>query len=277
MRDFYEATLDDQRAWSSELNLHFGYYRSGLNPLDRERLLDETNAQVTRRLGLRALSDGLVLDAGAGTGATARHLARAFVKTHVLGLTLSPSQSEAGNAAARRLGLFPRVRIEVGDYLATGLPDRSVSAAYAIESSCYAPGRDKLALFEELARVVEPGGRVVISDAFLRHADELPTVPRRLHAAMCAHWLLPSLAVIDLAAGALRRAGFRNVRAEDVSMCMVPCVAQAPFAALGFLARDRKSLLCPHRRGNLLAPMAASIAGLFSGHFGYFFLSGERA
>jgi hypothetical protein len=169
------------------------------------------------------------------------------------------------------------VRIEVGDYLATGLPEASVSAAYAIESSCYAPGRDKLALFEELARVVQPGGRVVVSDAFLRHAGELPALPRRLHAAMCTHWVLPSLAVIDLAASALGRAGFRNVRIEDVSMRMVPCVAQAPFAALGFLARERKSLLCPHRRGNLLAPIAAGIAGLFLSHFGYFFLSGERA
>ena len=75
VRDFYDATLADQRAWSRELNLHFGYYRSGRNPLDREGLLDETNAQVTRRLGLSALSDGLVLDAGAGAGATARHVA----------------------------------------------------------------------------------------------------------------------------------------------------------------------------------------------------------
>lgn len=277
VREFYEATLGDQRAWSSELNLHFGYYRSGLNPLDRERLLDETNAQVARRLGLLALSDGLVLDAGAGAGATARHVARAFVKTEVLGLTLSPSQSRTGNEAARREGLFPRVRIEVGDYLATGLPTGSVTAAYAIESSCYAPGRDKRALFEELARVIEPGGRVVVSDAFLRHADELPSVPRRLHAAMCTHWVLPSLAVIPLAAAALQSAGFRNVRVEDVSMRMVPCVAQAPFAALGFLARERRSLRCPHRRGNLLAPMAAGLAGLFLSHFGYFFLSGERA
>jgi MPBQ/MSBQ methyltransferase len=277
VRDFYEATLSDQLAWSRELNLHFGYYRSGLNPLDRERLLEQTNAEVTRRLGLSALSDGLVLDAGAGAGATARHVARAFVKAQVLGLTLSPSQSRAGNIAARRDGLHPRVRIEVGDYLATGLPDRSVAAAYAIESSCYAPGRDKLALFQELARVVVPKGRVVVSDAFLRHDGELPRVPRRLHDAMCAHWLLPSLAVIDLAAAAMRRAGFRNIRVEDVSVRMIPSVAQAPFAALGYLAKERGTLTCPRRRGNLLAPMAAGLAGLFLSHFGYFFLSGDRA
>jgi cyclopropane fatty-acyl-phospholipid synthase-like methyltransferase len=276
VRDFYEATLTDQRAWSRELNLHFGYYRSGLNPLDREQLLDETNAQVTRRLGLSALSSGLVLDAGTGAGATARHVARAFVKAEVLGLTLSPSQSRAGNAAARREGLHPRVRIEVGDYLATGLPTQGVAAAYAIESSCYAPGRDKHALFQELARVVRPGGRVVVSDAFLRHDRELPPVPRRLHDAMCAHWLLPSLAVVDLAASAMQRVGFHRIRIEDVSMRMIPSVAQAPFLALGFLARERGTLRCSNRRGNLLAPMAAGLAGLFLSHFGYFFLSGER-
>jgi SAM-dependent methyltransferase len=275
--EFYEATLGDQRAWSPELNLHFGYYRAGLNPLDRERLLDETNAQVQQRLGLRATDRGLVLDAGSGPGATARHVARALPNAEVLGLTLAPSQSRLGNATALREGLYPRVRIQVGDFLATGLPDESVAAAYAIESSCYAPGRDKAPFFAELGRVLAPGARVVVSDAFLRHADPLPQLPRRLHDVMCENWLLPSLAVIHLAAEAMTRAGFTDIQIEDVSLRMAPSVAQAPFAALYFAAKERRALRCPRRRGNLLAPVAASVAGLFAKHFGYYFLSGRRS
>jgi hypothetical protein len=132
-------------------------------------------------------------------------------------------------------------------------------------------------LFQELARVVMPGGRLVVSDAFLRHDGTLPKVAQRLHRAMCAHWLLPSLGVIDRVVEAMARAGFRNVRVEDVSMRMAPCVAHAPLAALGYLAREPRALACGSRRGNLFAPIAASLAGLCLSHFGYFFLSGERA
>ena len=62
----------------------------------------------------------------------------------------------------------------------------------------------------------------------------------------------------------------------SVSLSMAPSVAQAPFAALSFMARERRALVCPHRRANLIAPIAAGLAGLLLRHFGYYFLSARR-
>jgi hypothetical protein len=47
---YYRETTADYRAWSRNLNMHFGYYRPGLNPFRRESMLDEMNRQVLSRL-----------------------------------------------------------------------------------------------------------------------------------------------------------------------------------------------------------------------------------
>lgn len=274
---FYEASMRDQWAWSDELNLHFGYYRRGLSLFDREQLLDEMNSQVSARLGVAAASSSLVLDAGCGAGPTARHVARRFPAVQVLGLTVVGRQRDVGNEAAAKAGLYPRVRIELGDYLATGLETASVDAAYAIESVCYAPGNDKAAFFREMSRVLRPGGRLVVADGFVRHAAALPPVARRLHAAMCSRWALPALGSITLAAQAMRASGFEDVRVEDVSWRVAPSVAHVPVAVARLLLRDRSALRCAKRRANLLAPVAAVLAGAHRAHFGYYFLVGRRA
>lgn len=62
----------DYRAWSRNFNMHFGFYRWGMNPLALESMLEEMSQQVFRRL---ALSEGMkVLDLGCGLGAPARAL-----------------------------------------------------------------------------------------------------------------------------------------------------------------------------------------------------------
>src|SRR3982750_5003144 len=47
---YYRETTADYRAWSRNLNMHFGYWRLGLSPFDRERMIDEMTAQVLARL-----------------------------------------------------------------------------------------------------------------------------------------------------------------------------------------------------------------------------------
>ena len=37
---YYRETTADYRAWSRNLNMHFGYWRLGLSPFDRERMID---------------------------------------------------------------------------------------------------------------------------------------------------------------------------------------------------------------------------------------------
>jgi len=49
---YYNAATTDYRAWSREFNMHFGYWRFGLNPFRREPMLHELNLQALARLNL---------------------------------------------------------------------------------------------------------------------------------------------------------------------------------------------------------------------------------
>jgi SAM-dependent methyltransferase len=179
---YYEQAGPDVAAWSSAFNIHFGYYRSGFNPFRRERMLDEMNRQVLERLRLRADRRDLIVDLGCGVGATVQAAALLFPRKQILGLTVVPWQVEKGNARARHLELHERARLALADYTSTGLAPASVDGAIAIESACHAEGPAKEAFVREAGRILKPGGRVVVADAFRKHAGRpLGFVCGRLH------------------------------------------------------------------------------------------------
>ena len=101
-----------------------------------------------------------VADAGCGYGATARLLARER-GARVAGLTLSSAQA----AHARQLG-GDGVEIRVGDWQENDLPDAAFDAVVAIESISHMP--DPGRAFAQAARVLRPGGRLVICDWLAR-------------------------------------------------------------------------------------------------------------
>ena len=59
----------------------------------------------------------------------------------------------------------------MADYTATGLDESSFDVAWAQESACHAP--DKKAFTSEMARVLRPGGRIVMAE-YVVAADRSP-------------------------------------------------------------------------------------------------------
>ena len=49
-QDYFTEVATDYRAWSPSYNMHFGYWRAGLNPLRRESMLVQMNREVGRCL-----------------------------------------------------------------------------------------------------------------------------------------------------------------------------------------------------------------------------------
>jgi SAM-dependent methyltransferase len=111
------------------------------------------------------------LDLGTGTGAGAFAIARRFPEAEVVGADLSPGMIEE---ARRKMPseLEGRVRLDVAD--ASRLP-------YADGTFELVALSNMIPFFDELARVVAAGGRVLV--AFSRGADTPIYVPsERLHA-----------------------------------------------------------------------------------------------
>ena len=140
LEQYYSEAGPDYAAWSREFNMHFGYYRAGANPLNRESMLEQMNAEVLARLNVNDIAEPSLLDLGCGLGATLRSFARRLPHASLLGLTRVPWQVEHARALNDAAGCGDRVRVIQGDYQDTILPGSIYDGVYALESSCHAHG-----------------------------------------------------------------------------------------------------------------------------------------
>jgi len=112
---------------------------------------------------------GRALDLGTGTGVVALALAERYAEAEVVGVDLSPAMIEE---ARRKVPpeLAERVRFEVGDASALSCPDGDFDLVVL---------SNMIPFYDELARVIAPGGTLVFS---FSRGDETPiyVAPERL-------------------------------------------------------------------------------------------------
>lgn len=102
------------------------------------------------------------LDAGCGIGLPTLLLAEAVGPAgHVVGLDLCPELLVHAEVVAREAGLSRRVSFREGDLRELPFEDDTFNWAWSADCVGYAP-LDPLPLVRELARVVKPGGIVVV-------------------------------------------------------------------------------------------------------------------
>jgi 27-O-demethylrifamycin SV methyltransferase len=160
-------------AWTLLLgdDLHYGVFDTG----------DEDQATATGELtklmieGAQLESGQELLDVGCGTGAPACLLAGEH-GVRVTGITTSETGIEAAKARAAQMGLQEQTSFELRDGMDNGLPDESFDRVWALESSHLMRRRD--AVMSECARVLRPGGRLVLCDIIRRRELDLKEVRR---------------------------------------------------------------------------------------------------
>ena len=277
--EFYEEAGLDYEHWSPGLNMHLGFYRRGMNPFDREAMLEQMNLEVAARLNINPRSPAVLLDLGCGMGSIARSIAANHSNVFIKAFTLVPSHVEIANALNAEAGLRDRIDVRCGDYTHLPLRDRSADAAWAVESACYARGAGKSDLIQEVARVLKPGGRFVVADCFLKKPeDQLNAVVRRSYRTVCRSWVLDEMPLIDEFVAELERNGFRDIQIEDISWRTMPSLAHAPFAVMTFLAKKELTwkACSSHSINNLKASLLALVLGLNRSSFSYYMVSSAR-
>lgn len=127
---------------------------------------------LTRRLAVSAcLEPGeRVLDVASGAGESAMVLARGF-RVPVRGVDLSVDLVRRANARASEEGWAPAVTFEVGDAERLPVEDDAVDVVLCECALCTFP--DKRTAVREFARVLAPGGRLMLADV-VAQTEELP-------------------------------------------------------------------------------------------------------
>lgn len=201
-------------------HMHHGYYI----PEDRT---DHQQAQVDLIDEVLKWADAdkatKVVDVGCGIGGSSRHLARKFgCKTE--GITLSPYQAGRGNELAKIQGLSDKCNFQVADALEMPFADNSFDLVWSLESGEHMP--DKKQFVNELFRVAQPGGRIIIVTWCHRDLDEgetsLTRSEQRLLRKINRAYYLPQWCSVQDYVELLKGKGATDIKIEDWSHIIAP-------------------------------------------------------
>jgi arsenite methyltransferase len=148
------------RAWAEEL----GYPQPELSRIPEATV--ESFAGVANHWLLGRIDPGsVVLDLGCGAGTDLLIAAQMTgPEGRVVGVDMTPSMLERAGTSAREMGL---VNVELHESLIESLPIEDGSVDIVISNGVIDLVPDKGAVFDEIDRVLRPGGRLQLADVVI--------------------------------------------------------------------------------------------------------------
>jgi 27-O-demethylrifamycin SV methyltransferase len=202
-------------------DFHFGYFRAP------DEALEVATGNLTTLMAESGAigADMSVLDVGCGIGNPACALAERY-GCRVTGITTSRSGAEEAGRRAQERGCADRVSFAIADGMDNGLPDGSFDRVWVLEASHLMPRKD--ALLAECARVVRPGGRVVLCDVILGRDLPLAEKLSRAQDFMHLHYAFgrAKMETLETYRRLGERAGLRATKLTDISDQTFPTFAQ---------------------------------------------------
>src|SRR3989344_4154740 len=206
------AYYDTHQFWYSHFwspaALHYGFWYEDTKDL-AEAILN-TNKFVIDALWIN--HEDVVLDAGCGVGGSSIYIAET-TGARVEGVTLSEVQLKIATERAGRSSASDTLRFSLQDYTCTNFGGGTFSKIFGIESICHA--NKKIDFLKEAYRLMQPGGKIAVADAFLTKED-LDAEENNIYTNFIEGWVLPNLATKDRFQKDLLETGFTNVLFRDM-------------------------------------------------------------
>ena len=215
--EYYEGTLLEYRyvlSLHEHHGIHFGYFDGETSTISDAIL--KMNEVLASAIDIEPGSR--ILDAGCGIGGSALWLAKNF-DVHITGITLSDTQRLIASHLAELYGLQSRTRFLVEDYSSTSFDNSSFDVLWGLESVCYAP--DKADFLKEAARLLRPGGTLVIADGFLSQ-HSYSKAQKRVLERWLRGWAVPDLVSLNEFKEQCQASGFRQVAHTDLTYNVLP-------------------------------------------------------
>jgi predicted O-methyltransferase YrrM len=183
-----------------------------------ELILAALPIDVTQPVDRPAATDRLpmVVDLGCGLGASLMYMAgNAAIRGE--GLTISPNQAAGAARLLAEAGLADRVRCREGNYLDVPADlHGTADVVFSIEAFLHSP--DASGYFREAARVLRPGGRLMVCDDFLTpKAPDAPPHPARRLAEFRDGWRVGSLLTVAQVQAAAAEHGLELMQQIDLT------------------------------------------------------------
>jgi tocopherol O-methyltransferase len=208
--DYFARTrLDYELFWT----LHHGYYDA--TTTSHSGALIRMNEVLAEYAVIRA--QDRVLDAGSGYGGSTIWLAQ-NVGCSVVGINLVPFQTERACRSAAESGVDGRAQFVLADYSYAPFGDRSFDVVWGLESIVHAESRETFVA--EAARVLRPGGRLLIAEYTARESPPLSKLEERLIASGLDGWAMTTLLTPGQYSELLFKHGFAEVKAHDLTEAM---------------------------------------------------------
>lgn len=213
---YNECDFDYNWVWGTDKNhfIHYGFYDSENST--HEKALNN----MARQLFLfgKILPNQKVLDAGCGTGGNAVFLAKEY-GSQITAVNINQKHLNKTLEFAKKNKVDSKITCVLADFANTGLPDSSYDMIFALESSCYAV--NKSLLFQEVFRLLKPGGKFLIADGFLK--DPAKNLEQKLWIdSWLEGWAVPNLLTVEEYSKKMMEVGFNTIKSRDITEKILP-------------------------------------------------------
>ena len=220
----HEHKVENFYGWGAEHygDFHNGYLNFGLWEEGIENFVDAAENLVRRMGTLLGLDESSrLLDVACGMGTQDVYLSRHFAPRSIDAVDVTWKHIEHGKLRARDAGCAERVRFHHGTATQLAFPDRHFSHLLSIEGTVHFDTRRQF--LHEAFRVLEPGGRIGITDYSLKRAPA--SAPEKLIIELVRRlWRVPKENVNTSAEYVrhMEEAGFAEVDLKEIGALTIP-------------------------------------------------------